>query len=105
MITPIIHRVLTREDLARLVAEIGRVDQAEARAAEEAVQAGEEDAALDSPAAVGAGRRRGGGPPPGPPPIPWVAPGRAAPPAPRGAALALPDHPPTRPPVVASRRP
>src|SRR2546426_7759829 len=40
MITPIIHRVLTREDLARLVAEIGRVDQAEARAAEEAVQAG-----------------------------------------------------------------
>ena len=29
MITPIIHRVLTREDLARLVAEIGRVDQAD----------------------------------------------------------------------------
>src|SRR2546428_417541 len=40
MITPIIHRVLTREDLARLVAEIGRVDQAGARAAEQAVQAG-----------------------------------------------------------------
>jgi len=34
MITPLIHRALTREDLARLVAEIGRVNQAEARAAE-----------------------------------------------------------------------
>src|SRR2546426_8811114 len=59
MITPIIHRVLTREDLARLVAEIGRVDQAEARAAEEAVQAGGGDAALASPAALGAGARGG----------------------------------------------
>src|SRR5207247_1855744 len=50
MITPLIHRVLTREDLARLVAEIGRLDQGEARAAEQAVQAGEVDAVLDSPA-------------------------------------------------------
>ena len=36
MITPLIHRVLTREDLARLVAEIGRLDQGEARAADQA---------------------------------------------------------------------
>src|SRR3989454_8632265 len=70
MITPIIHRVLTREDLARLVAEIGRVDQAEARAAEEAVQAGEGGAGVDSPGAVGGGRGRGGGAAPAPPPHP-----------------------------------
>src|SRR2546427_9230547 len=55
MITPIIHRVLTREDLARLVAEIGRVDQAEARAAEEAVQAGGRGARRAPPAGLGAG--------------------------------------------------
>src|SRR5437867_3710482 len=57
MITPLIHRVLTREDLARLVAEIGRLDQGEARAAEQAVQAGEVDAVLDSPAARDAAGR------------------------------------------------
>ena len=62
MITPLIHRVLTREDLARLVAEIGRLDQGEARAAEAAVQAGEVDAVLDSPAALEAVRGRGGAP-------------------------------------------
>src|SRR2546426_10435110 len=49
MITPIIHRMLTREDLARLVAEIGRVDQAEARAAEQAVQAGGGGAQVSAP--------------------------------------------------------
>src|SRR2546427_609851 len=72
MITPIIHRVLTREDLARLVAEIGRVDQAGARAAEQAVQAGEGDAGLHSAAAVGAARGRGGPPAPGPLPTHWA---------------------------------
>src|SRR5205807_1131365 len=51
MITPLIHRVLKREDLARLVAEIGRLDQGEARVAEEAVRAGEVDAVLDWAAA------------------------------------------------------
>src|SRR2546426_381011 len=54
MITPIIHRVLTREDLARLVAEIGRVDQAGARAAEQAAQAGG-GGAPPHPAAAGGG--------------------------------------------------
>src|SRR3989442_11101410 len=58
MITPIIHRVLTREDLARLVAEIGRVDQAGARAAEQAVQAGGGDALVASTAGVGGGGGR-----------------------------------------------
>src|SRR6266567_1654470 len=56
MITPLIHRVLTREDLARLVAEIGRLDRAEARAAAQAVEAGAVDAVLDSPVALGAVR-------------------------------------------------
>jgi len=40
MIAPLIHRALTREDLARLVAEIGRLNKAEARAAEEAIKKG-----------------------------------------------------------------
>ena len=78
MITPIIHRVLTREDLVRLVAEIGRVDQTEARAAEEAVQAGDVDAVLDSPAALEAVRGRGGAPAAVPLTILWYVPVRAA---------------------------
>src|SRR5436189_2856936 len=78
MIMPLIHRVLTREDLARLVAEIGRVDQSEARAAEEAIQAGDVDAVLDSPAALEAVRGRGGAPAPVPLTILWYVPVRAA---------------------------
>jgi hypothetical protein len=78
MIAPLIHRVLTREDLARLVAEIGRLDQAEARAAEEAVQAGEVDAVLDSPVALEAVRGRGGAPAAVPLTLLWYIPIRAA---------------------------
>jgi hypothetical protein len=78
MIAPLIHRVLTREDLARLVAEIGRLDQAEARAAEEAVQAGDVDAVLDSPAALEAVRGRGGAPAAVPLTLLWYVPIRAA---------------------------
>ena len=78
MITPLIHRVLTREDLTRLVAEIGRLDQAEARTAEEAVQAGAVDAVLDSPAALDAVRGRGGVPGAVPLSLLWYVPVRAA---------------------------
>src|SRR5256885_2803189 len=78
MITPLIHRVLTREDLARLVAEIGRLDQGEASAAEQAVQAGEVDAVLDSPAALEAVRGRGGAPAAVPLTLLWYVPVRAA---------------------------
>src|SRR6266581_1233310 len=78
MITPIIHRVLTRADLDRLVAEIGRVDRAEARAAEDAVQTGDVDAVLDSPAALEAVRGRGGAPAAVPLTILWYIPVRAA---------------------------
>jgi len=77
MITPLIHRALTREDLARLVAEIGRVNQAEARAAEEAIQAGEVDAVLDSPVALDAVRGRGGAPAAVPLSLLWYVPVRA----------------------------
>jgi len=78
MITPLIHRALTREDLARLVAEIGRLDQAEARAAEEAIQAGAVDTVLDSPAALDAVRGRGGAPGAVPLSLLWYVPVRAA---------------------------
>jgi hypothetical protein len=78
MITPLIHRVLTREDLLRLIAEIGRLDQAEARAAEEAVQAGAVDTVLDSPVALEAVRGRGGAPAAVPLSILWYVPVRAA---------------------------
>jgi hypothetical protein len=78
MITPVIHSLLTREDLAQLVAEIGRVDQAEARAAQEAVQAGEVDAVLDSRAALEAVRGQGGAPGAVPLTLLWYVPVRAA---------------------------
>src|SRR5207247_10282298 len=102
MITPLIHRVLTREDLARLVAEIGRLDQGEARAAEEAVQAGEVDAVLDSPAALDAVRGRGGAPAAVPLTLLWYVPVRAALRA-RGVADAAPaDQPPAMPVLAAT---
>src|SRR3989475_12143787 len=104
MITPLIHRVLTREDLARLVAEIGRVDQVGARAAEQAVQAGEVDAVLDSAAALEAGRGRGGAPAAVPLTLLWDVPGRAAPRARGGSRLPLPHHAPTRPAGFATLR-
>ena len=78
MITPLIHRVLTREDLAQLVAEIGRLDQGEARAAEEAIQAGAVDSVLDSEVALDAVRGRGGAPAAVPLSLLWYVPVRAA---------------------------
>src|SRR2546422_3387611 len=97
MITPLIHRVLKREDLARLVAEIGRLDQGEARVAEEAVQAGEVDAVLDSEAALDAVRGRGGSPAAVPLTLLWYVPVRAARRA-RGAGDGdLADYPATPP--------
>ena len=78
MITPLIHRVLTREDLGRLVAEIGRVDQAEARGAAAAIAAGEVDSVLDSGAALEAVRGHGGAPAAVPLSLLWYVPVRAA---------------------------
>ena len=104
MIAPLIHRVLTREDLARLVAEIGRLDQAEARAAEERVQAGEVDAVLDSPLALEAVRGRGGAPAAVPLPLLWYIPVRAALRARGVADVELADYAATLPVVFATWR-
>ena len=104
MITPLIHRALTREDLARLVAEIGRLDQSEARAAEEAVQAGAVDSVLDSPVALDAVRGRGGAPAAVPLSILWYVPVRAALRARGVSDVELADYAATVPVVFASWR-
>src|SRR5881397_3155165 len=104
MITPLIHRVLTRDDLARLVAEIGRLDRAEARAAAEAVEAGAVDAVLDSPAALEAVRGVGGAPAAVPLSILWYVPVRAALRARGVSDVELADYAATLPVVFASWR-
>lgn len=77
MIRPIIHRMLTRGDLMLLVHEIARVDGAEGREAEQALQAGAVDTVLDSPAALEAVLGRGGVPAPLPLTLLWYIPIRA----------------------------
>lgn len=77
MIRPIIHRQLTRGDLACLVDEIARMDVSEGREADQALQAGAVDTVLDSPAALEAVLGRGGAPAPLPLPLLWYIPIRA----------------------------
>src|SRR3989442_4739969 len=77
MIRPIIHRQLTRGDLACLVDEIARMDVSEGREADEALQAGAVDTVLDSPAALEAVLGRGGAPAPLPLTLLWYVPIRA----------------------------
>lgn len=77
MIRPLIHRQLTRGDLACLVDEIARVDVSEGREADQALQAGAVDAVLDSPAALEAVLGRGGAPAPLPLTLLWYVPIRA----------------------------
>jgi len=77
MIRPIIHRQLTRGDLACLVDEIARMDVSEGREADEALQAGAVDTVLDSPAALEAVLGRGGAPAPLPLTLLWYIPIRA----------------------------
>ncbi len=77
MIRPIIHRQLTRGDLACLVDEIARMDVAEGREADQALQAGAVDTVLDSPAALEAVLGRGGAPAPLPLTLLWYVPIRA----------------------------
>ena len=77
MIRPIIHRQLTRGDLACLVDEIARMDVNEGREADQALQAGAVDAVLDSPAALEAVLGRGGAPAPLPLTLLWYIPIRA----------------------------
>ena len=77
MIRPIIHRKLTRGDLACLVHEIARMDVSEGREADQALQAGAVDTVLDSPAALEAVLGRGGAPAPLPLTLLWYIPIRA----------------------------
>src|SRR2546422_10351539 len=77
MIRPIIHRQLTRGDLACLVDEIARMDVSEGREADQALQAGAVDTVLDSPAALEAVLGRGGAPAPLPLTLLWYVPIRA----------------------------
>src|SRR6266851_9656375 len=77
MIRPIIHRQLTRGDLACLVEEIARMDVSEGREADQALQAGAVDTVLDSPAALEAVLGRGGAPAPLPLTLLWYVPIRA----------------------------
>ncbi|HYX80848.1 MAG TPA: hypothetical protein VE714_00550 [Gemmatimonadales bacterium] len=77
MIRPIIHRQLTRGDLACLVNEIARMDVSEGREADQALQAGAVDTVLDSPAALEAVLGRGGAPAPLPLNLLWYIPIRA----------------------------
>src|SRR5438270_13770316 len=77
MIRPIIHRQLTRGDLACLVDEIARMDVSEGREADEALHAGAVDTVLDSPAALEAVLGRGGAPAPLPLTLLWYIPVRA----------------------------
>lgn len=77
MIRPIIHRQLSRGDLACLVDEIARLDVSQGREADEALQAGAVDTVLDSPAALEAVLGRGGAPAPLPLTLLWYIPIRA----------------------------
>src|SRR2546426_8237945 len=74
MIRPIVHRQLTRGDLACLVDEIARMDVSEGREADEALQAGAVDTVLDSPAALEAVLGRGVAPAPLPLTLLWYVP-------------------------------
>src|SRR5207237_2113181 len=68
---------LTRGDLACLVEEIARMDVAEGREADQALQAGAVDTVLDSSAALEAVLGRGGAPAPLPLTLLWYIPIRA----------------------------
>jgi hypothetical protein len=102
MIRPIIHRQLTRGDLTLLVNEIARVDVAEGREAEHALQAGAVDNVLDSPAALEAVLGRGGAPAPLPLTLLWYIPIRAQLRARGVTDIALADYAATLPVVFAT---
>lgn len=77
MIAPMIHKMLRREDLKRLVDEIAITDPREAYPAAKQLEAGKVDALLDSEVALEAVRGRGGAPAPLPLSLLWYVPVRA----------------------------
>src|SRR5258706_7296973 len=102
MIRPLIHRQLTRGDLACLVDEIARMDVSEGREADEALQAGAVDTVLDSPAALEAVLGRGGAPAPLPLTLLWSTPIRAQLRPPGVTEILLADYAATLPVVFAT---
>src|SRR2546427_3249863 len=105
MITPMIHRLLTRGDLGRLVDEMARLDVAAGRSAELALEGGDVDAVLDSPVALEAVRGRGGAPAPLPPTLLWDIPIRAELRVRGVTDVQLADYTATLPVVFATSRP
>ena len=78
MISPMIHKMLRREDLRRLVTEIASTDPTEAYSAAKALESGKVHMLLDSPIALEAVLGRGGAPAPLPLALLWYVPIRAA---------------------------
>ena len=64
MITPMIHQMLRREDLARLVSVINSTSQSDGHAAAQALEMGEVDLLLDAEESLNAVRGAGGAPAP-----------------------------------------
>lgn len=77
MLVPSIHQMLRRDDLWSLVAAIARIDAEAARPAARALEQGQVDSLLDSPAALEAVRGRGGPPAALPLTLLWYIPVRA----------------------------
>jgi len=77
MIVPMIHRMLKRDDLARLVAAIAAADPQSARDAAHKLESGEIDLLLDLPIALKAVRGHDGVPGALPLPLLWYVPIRA----------------------------
>lgn len=77
MVVPMIHRLIRRDDLARLVTEIAHTNPQAAYRAARAMEAGQVDRLLDLPIALEAVRGRGGTPAPLPLTLLWYVPVRA----------------------------
>lgn len=78
MIVPLIHRLLRRDDLARLIAAIGRIDTEAASRGSRALAQGAIDEILDSPQALDAVYGNGGAPAALPLTLLWYVPVRAS---------------------------
>jgi hypothetical protein len=77
MIAPTVHRQLKRSDVLELIAAIGRADRTAAGEAAAALERGEVDTVLDTPAAADAVRGNGGAPAPVSMLLLWYVPVRA----------------------------
>lgn len=104
MIAPMIHRQLSRDDLACLVAEIARHDRRAGHAAQEQLERGEVDTLLDSAIALDVVLGSGGAPAPLPLTLLWYVPIRAALRARGEADIGIADYTATLPVAFAATR-